>query len=245
MFLKQAIGLAGKRLLPSAAIRSTTSDYASFARGRLSLSVNAYRQRKPLDLKDSVVQDAAKARFKEFDLANRVAIVTGGAQGLGLAMAEVLVEAGGHGKPTILMEFLFCSNAMFDANHRLKVYCLDRTAEPSMDFLAAQQRAPTDFGGSLNYDCVDVTNVSQLNEVVSKIAAKHNGINGLIAAAGIQQVTPAIDYTVEDINKMMSVNYTGVFMSAQAVAKQMIEYKCPGSLVLIASISGTVANHGM
>ena len=114
-----------------------------------------------------------------------------------------------------------------------------------MDFLAAQQRAPTDFGGSLNYDRVDVTDVNELNRVVHGIAAKHNGVNGLIAAAGIQQVTPAMDYTVADINKMMGVNYTGVFMTAQAVARQMIEYKCPGSIVLIASISGMVANHGL
>ena len=72
--------------------------------GRANLSVNSYRRPgKPLDLKDSVVKDSAKARFKEFDLANRVAIVTGGNQGLGLAMAEVLVEAGGHG---ILSTFL-------------------------------------------------------------------------------------------------------------------------------------------
>lgn len=36
-------------------------------------------------------------RFADFDLAGKVFIVTGGAQGLGLAMAEALVEAGGRG----------------------------------------------------------------------------------------------------------------------------------------------------
>ena len=83
-----------------------------------------------------------------------------------------------------------------------------------------------------------------LNEVIGEIADKHKGINGLVAAAGIQQVTPALEYTPEDVNKMLAVNYTGVFMSAQAVAKQMIKYQCPGSLVLIASISGFIANQG-
>ena len=39
-----------------------------------------------------------KRRFREFDLAGKVFVVTGGARGLGLAMAEAVVEAGGTGK---------------------------------------------------------------------------------------------------------------------------------------------------
>jgi NAD(P)-dependent dehydrogenase (short-subunit alcohol dehydrogenase family) len=41
---------------------------------------------------------------------------------------------------------------------------------------------------------------------------------------------------------MFSVNVTGVFMTAQAVAKQMIRFGNGGSIVMIASMSGTVAN---
>lgn len=67
-------------------------------------------------------------------------------------------------------------------------------------------------------------------------------MDGLIAAAGIQQETPALEYTAEDCNMMMSVNVTGVFMTAQAVARQMIRFGNGGSVVLIASMSGTVAN---
>ena len=40
---------------------------------------------------------ATQQRFKEFDLRGKVFVVTGGARGLGLAMAEALVEAGGKG----------------------------------------------------------------------------------------------------------------------------------------------------
>lgn len=67
-------------------------------------------------------------------------------------------------------------------------------------------------------------------------------MDGLIAAAGIQQETPALDYTAEDANRMFEVNITGVFMTSQAVAKQMIRFGNGGSIAMIASMSGTVAN---
>lgn len=44
---------------------------------------------------------------------------------------------------------------------------------------------------------------------------------------------------------MMDINFRGVYLSYQAVAKQMLEYKTPGSLVSIASMSGLVANKGL
>jgi hypothetical protein len=42
--------------------------------------------------------NVGRQRFADFDLAGKVFVVTGGAQGLGLALAESLVEAGGKGK---------------------------------------------------------------------------------------------------------------------------------------------------
>jgi short-subunit dehydrogenase len=67
-------------------------------------------------------------------------------------------------------------------------------------------------------------------------------MDGLIAAAGIQQETPALEYSAKDADYMMSVNVTGVFMTAQAVARQMVRFGQGGSVVLIASMSGTIAN---
>jgi len=70
-------------------------------------------------------------------------------------------------------------------------------------------------------------------------------MDGLIAAAGIQKELSALEYTAEDANTMFSINITGVFMTAQAVAKAMIATSTPGSIILIASMSGTVANRGL
>ena len=64
-------------------------------------------------------------------------------------------------------------------------------------------------------------------------------------AAAIQQVTKAIDYRSEDIAKMLKINYTGVFLAAQACAREMLKYKVAGSMCLVASMSGTIANRGL
>lgn len=44
---------------------------------------------------------------------------------------------------------------------------------------------------------------------------------------------------------MMDINYTGVMMTATSAARQMFKYKCHGSMCLIASMSGQVANKGL
>jgi len=90
-----------------------------------------------------------------------------------------------------------------------------------------------------------VREVPALNKVVEEIASAHGRLDGLIAAAGIQQETSALEYTAEDANTMFSVNITGVLMTAQATARQMLKYKSPGSIVLIASMSGSIANRGL
>lgn len=119
---------------------------------------------------------------------------------------------------------------------------MDRLPEPSPEFHTIAERAEKEHGTSLQYRQVDVRDVPALNKVVEEIANAHGRLDGLIAAAGIQQETPALEYTAEDANRMFEVNITGVFMTAQAVAKQMIKFGNGGSIALIASMSGTIAN---
>lgn len=98
----------------------------------------------------------------------------------------------------------------------------------------------------MTYHQVDVrTGVDEINNITEKIAEKYGHIDGLIAAAGIQQETPALEYTAADADRMLGVNVTGVLMTAQAVARQMVKRKTEGSLVLIASMSGSIANRGL
>jgi len=159
-------------------------------------------------------------RLSEFSLVGKVILVSGGARGLGLTQAEALLEAGA------------------------TVHALDRLPEPSEDFTRVSERAH-ELGTSITYHKIDVTDVPGLNATIAEIAAIGGGIDGLIAAAGIQQETSALEYSAEDVNKMLGVNVTGVFMTAQAVARQTVERGRKGSIVLIGSMSGTIANRGL
>lgn len=174
---------------------------------------------------ENLRQDASSASFlattkrmPEFNLTDRVILVSGAARGLGLTQAEALLEAGA------------------------TVYALDRQPEPSPDFYRVQKRAAQELGNTFYYRQIDVRDSEGLNKIVTEIGDKHGRLDGLIAAAGIQQETTALDYTAKDANMMFEINITGVFMTAQAAAKQMIRFGNGGSIAMIASMSAHIAN---
>ncbi|KAL6716403.1 hypothetical protein ACLMJK_005970 [Lecanora helva] len=160
-------------------------------------------------------------RLPEFNLTDRVVLVSGAARGLGLTQAEALLEAGA------------------------TVYALDRLPEPSPDFYRVQKRAAEELGTTFYYRQIDVRDVDNLNKVIESIGQNHGRMDGLVAAAGIQQETPALEYTAKDANMMFEINVTGVFMTAQAAAKQMIKFGNGGSIAMIASMSAHIANRGL
>ncbi|KAF9882942.1 hypothetical protein FE257_004877 [Aspergillus nanangensis] len=160
-------------------------------------------------------------RFREFDLADRVYAVTGGGRGLGLAMAEALLEAGA------------------------KVYCLDRLETPHPDFLAAKEHAENEYGSTLEYYKIDVRDDAEVNATFAEIAGRHKRLDGMIAAAGINHLQSALEHSQVALNEVMQINYNGVFNSATAAARQMFNYQQKGSILLIASMSGVIANKGM
>jgi len=138
-------------------------------------------------------------RLPEFNLNDKVVLVTGAARGLGLVQAEALLEAGA------------------------TVYALDRLGEPSPDFYRVQERAAKelgrfqnvlqnerhwheDTGTTLHYRQIDVRNVPELNEIVKNISDTQGKLDGLIAAAGIQQETSALEYSQKDANTMFEVS---------------------------------------
>lgn len=77
------------------------------------------------------------------------------------------------------------------------------------------------------------------------IASSKNRLDGVIAAAGIPQVGDALHQDLRAAHKAMEINFFGVFNTATAAAKQMNKYKSRGSIILVASMSGLIANKGM
>ncbi|KAJ5041863.1 hypothetical protein NUH16_003268 [Penicillium rubens] len=158
--------------------------------------------------------------LQQFDVRNKVITVTGGARGLGLEMATQLSEAGAH------------------------VYCLDRLDHPQPEVPFSQIR-DSSLGGSLHYKKVDVVDAQSVNKVISSIAEHHERLDGLVAAAGITRAEAALKHSPEDLETVMNVNFSGAFNSATATARQMLKFKTSGSILLVASISGFIANKGI
>ncbi|KAJ5279171.1 hypothetical protein N7478_004543 [Penicillium angulare] len=183
-------------------------------------------------------------RFREFDMEGRVYAITGGARGLGLSMAEALIEAGAKGEKSTIHKVKSQLTKSF-ADFNFTVYCLDRLEQPGADFLAAKDQAQNEYGGLLEYIQIDVRNHKEVENTFAMIGAQHERLDGLIAAAGINHLQAALDYDRAALEDVMSINYNGVFNSATAAARQMFNYQQKGSILLVASMSGLIANKGM
>jgi NAD(P)-dependent dehydrogenase (short-subunit alcohol dehydrogenase family) len=126
-----------------------------------------------MEKKQSATHLGTTKRLPEFNLVDRVVLVSGAARGLGLTQAEALLEAGA------------------------TVYALDILPEPSPDFPRIQKRAAEELGTTLHYRHIDVRDNEGLNKTVKEIADAEGRMDGLIAAAGIQKETSALEYTQE------------------------------------------------
>jgi len=160
--------------------------------------------------------------FEEFSLAGRVAVVSGGNRGLGLEMALALCEAG--------------SKA---------VYCIDLPEQPSEEWQATHKFVKSLGNGSrLEYVSADVRDQLGLWDKVEQIADKEGRrMDVCVAAAGILKAHQScLDYPEDEFQEVMDVNTNGVLFTAQAAGRQMVKYNCPGSIILIASMSGSITN---
>ncbi|KAF9888281.1 hypothetical protein FE257_008851 [Aspergillus nanangensis] len=152
-----------------------------------------------------------------FELRNRNYIVTGGAQGIGLALTHAICEMGGN------------------------VAVLDIQSEPAV----AIQSLSSKFGTKTVYIQTDVTQQSSLQTGFSKALEALGGrLDGLVPCAGIAIDKPFVEQTWEEFNKIQEINVRGTFFMAQLAAKQMLAQGSGGSMVLIASQSAHIGLPG-
>jgi 3-oxoacyl-[acyl-carrier protein] reductase len=156
---------------------------------------------------------------------NQVAVVTGGAQGLGLAIARRLAGEG-------------AQLALLDHNGA----GLEETAAALAGAGAAQ-------GGSVGEPLTlvaDVTDEGAVDAAMARVVERFGRIDVLVTAAGIVGVTDAKAHQVRtpDFDRVLDVNLRGMFFCIRAVLPTMLKANY-GRIVNIASISGKDGNEGM
>ncbi|KAL3461887.1 hypothetical protein BJX64DRAFT_277503 [Aspergillus heterothallicus] len=157
-----------------------------------------------------------------FRLDGRSIIITGGIGFLGLTVAQSVLENGG------------------DA------YCLDYLEEPRTETWGPLEELAKRYNGVVQYHRCDVTSIDSVGQAIAAVAsAARYPIRGLVACAGVSDKDPATEFSVERFRRLMDINVTGTFLAAQAVAREMRKANVSGSMVLVASMSGTVVNKGV
>jgi len=145
-----------------------------------------------------------------FDLGDRVAIVTGGATGIGLQMADALAELGA------------------------SVVVCGRDGERCARVAAELER---ERGvGCVGLAC-DVSSSDDVSRMVAETSDRFGRIDVLVNNAGTAWADPVEDTPLYGWQKVVDVNLTGVFLCSQAAGRVMIG-QGGGKIVNIASITG-------
>jgi 3-oxoacyl-[acyl-carrier protein] reductase len=147
-------------------------------------------------------------------LQDKVAIITGGARGIGKATAQIFTR---EGAKVILWD-------MLDAG--------EETA-----------RELRDQGFSAEFMKLSVTDIPTLEAATQKIVEQYGRIDILINNAGITRDRSLLKMSHEEWNQVIDVNLTGVFNCTKAVVPHMVENKY-GRIVCTSSIVGITGNFG-
>ena len=149
-----------------------------------------------------------------FNLKGRVGVVTGGAQGIGLACVEALSEAGAH------------------------VYIADRNLKAAKEAQAAMKAK----GYGADIVEMEVTDSREVDAAAARVMKEKGRVDILVCNAGIaRSETAAEDVTDEHWLNVIDVNLNGVFWCCRAFGRPMLAAG-RGSIVTIGSMSGFIVN---
>ncbi|KAJ9652284.1 hypothetical protein H2198_008459 [Neophaeococcomyces mojaviensis] len=179
-----------------------------------------------------------KRTLAQFSLEGRVAVVTGGARGLGLVMAQSLVASGAD----VAIVDLNKEEAENSARALVDQFKKDNPDSKSADRATSSQENVSRTPKVTAYHC-DVSNPDAVESTIKSIVSEHGKIDHLVTSAGFTENYDAISYPYERMKKLWGVNVDGTYLFATGVAKHLMERKCTtGSMVFIGSMSGSIVN---
>ena len=148
----------------------------------------------------------------KYNLENRVAIVTGGAQGFGYAITERFIKSGA----------------------KVIIWDIDEDeAKKALEKISSK---------NLSYQIVDVSNFDLINKNILETEKKYGKIDIFINNAGMAGLNATVaKYPIEEWNKVINLNLNSVFYCCKAIAPFM-EKNNYGRIVNIASIAGKEGN---
>jgi NAD(P)-dependent dehydrogenase (short-subunit alcohol dehydrogenase family) len=148
------------------------------------------------------------------DLAGKVAVVTGGARGLGLSMATAL------------------------ARHGVRVGLVDLLG----DVHASAERLAADQALDAVGATADVTSAADVAAAFARIAEGLGPPSLLINAAGITVWEESLEVSAESWRRVIDINLTGTFLCCQALGRACRDGGHSGAIVNVSSMSGRVVN---
>ena len=158
------------------------------------------------------IQFAAISKNQSPSLIMKVAVVTGAARGIGLAISKKFLEEG----------------------YRVAILDIDqKTLSQTMNLFF-------DTNNVLGLEC-DVSEPDQVDQSVNRVVEEFGRIDVLVNNAGIAEFKPMLETTYMEWSRILAVNLNGPFICSQACAPFMLKNE-RGSIVNIASISGLRAS---
>ena len=139
----------------------------------------------------------------------RVAVVTGGARGIGWATVEALVADGA--RPVLL-----------DRDEAALAVASQRLAERGIDHHAAT---------------LDVTDEAAVERAMAVVVARYGRLDILVNNAGIALRRPTLELSLADWEKVIAVNLNAVFLCSRAAGRTMVAAG-RGAIVNVASMMG-------
>ena len=148
-------------------------------------------------------------------LKNKIAIITGAGSGIGKCMVERFVQEGAQ--------------------------CL--SADLNQDSLNALVEDLGDFAGMVRTLQVDVSDRSQVENMVEEAVKQFGGLDILVNNAGITRDHLLMKMSEEDFDAVIDTNLKGAFNCIKNISRQMLKQKS-GRIINISSVSGVMGNAG-